>query len=88
MEELLLDEGEHGGTVLCGALQDLFYLRLHDLVCDDSELQTQGHRGQNAHIVESERCQRSPEENGRPPERDEAVHQDATIRQFDRVEQL
>ena len=79
MEELLLDEAKHSSRIFRRSLQNLFNLHLDDLVCDDTELKTEGHRTEDAEIVADETDHGSPEKDVLPAPRDEPIHQDATI---------
>ena len=62
MEELLLYEAKHCSGILCWPLEDLLYLQLDDLIGYNSQLETEGHRAENAEIVADEADDGAPEQ--------------------------
>ena len=88
MEELLLDEAEHSRGVLGRAVQNFFDLRLHDLVGDDTQLQTQRHCCQNRQVVADERDECPPKEHVLPDIGDLAVDEDAAVGELDGTQNI
>lgn len=79
VEELLLDEAEHGGTVLCRPVRQLFNLGLHNLVGEDAKFETEAGYYEDARVVTHEGGEAAPEENHLPAPLDASIHQYASI---------
>ena len=76
VEELLLYEAEHGGTVLFRwSLVDVLNLGLHNHIGNDSQLQAQRAHQNDAGVVGDHGEECTPEEHNDPAPRDPSIHQ-------------